>query len=342
MRNLFFIGLALCFFGCKQRERLAAVKMVPVKSQTMNLHESLGKAYAIDMIRGHLIVRDDQVDTRLTIFNLEKDAIVPIYTGYVGQGPGELNNPGPMIMDDGQFLIYDGSKMKLLSFQVDRLNLPNYKPQELISIKESGIIDIKKISKAIFLAVGIFPEKRFMLINSDGKTVGRLGDYPLALTGNIPEYVRNVAAQSMLTTNLDKNIAVTAMRFGEHIQFHSFNLDNALPEVNLINERSISLPEYTTRDYEGSANFRPTEKTKWGYLSLSSNADFVYALYSGKPQIPGTKFYQGDEVHVFDWTGKLLKKMDLDKEAISITCNQSQLYALIEGENGYEIVKYTF
>ena len=342
MTKLYFICLALFVFGCKQKDRSGSVETVSMKSETMNFHESLGKAYAIDRIGSQLIVRDDQVETKLTIFDLDSDAVHPIYTGLVGQGPGELTNPGPMIMDGNRFLIYDGAKMKLLSFQLDSLKTPNYKPQELISIKESGIIDIKKISKDMFLAVGVFPENRFLLINSQGETVGRLGTYPIALTGDMPEYVRAIAAQSMLTTNLEKNISATAMRYGEHIQFHAFHLRDASSEAKLLNEHNVFLPEYTTKEYDGSANFKPTDKTRWGYLSLSSNANFVYALYSGKPQLPGTKFYQGNEVHVFDWNGQLLKKIELDKESISITCNQTDLYALFEGENGYEIVKYKF
>lgn len=340
MTKSIFICLALFVFGCKQKDRSGAVETVLLKSRTMNFNEALGKAYAIDLIGNQLIVRDDQVDTKLTIFDLDSDAKKPVYTGYVGQGPGELTNPGPMIMDAHQFLLYDGSKMKLLSFQLDSLKIPNYKPQEAVSVKESGIIDIKKISKDMFLAVGVFPENRFLLINIRGETVGRLGTYPIALTGDMPEYVRAIAAQSMLTTNLEKNRSATAMRYGEHIQFHAFNLSNTLSEAKLLNEHNAFLPEYTTKDYDGSANFKPTDKTRWGYLSLSSNADFVYALYSGKPQIPGTKFYQGNQVHVLDWTGRLVKKIELDKEAISITCNQSELYSLLEGENGYEIVKY--
>lgn len=338
MRKLTYLFLVLFVWGCIKSERPNSSERVYLKSKDLNFTESLGKAYAIDILDKYLVVRDDQAETKLTIFNLESDFKNPIYTGYTGQGPGELINPGPMIIESQKFLLYDASKMKLFSFYMDTLMVPDYKPHEAISIMEAGIIDVKKIGKDLFIAVGVFPDNRFALINSQGETIERLGMYPIELQEGVPEYVRGIACQSMLTTNPKKNKAAVAMRYGEHIQFHVFDLDKYTAE--LINEHHVFLPEYTTKNYNGSPNFSPTEETRWGYLSISSNSNHVYALYSGKPQIRGTNFYQGHEVHVFGWDGELINKIELDKQAFSVTCNEHHLYALYEGENGYEIAEY--
>lgn len=339
IRKSIFFFLILSISGCAQKERSDFVQSTALKSKVMSFNEHLGRAYAIDMIDNHLIVRDDHVDTKLTVFDLANRSKTPIYTGYAGQGPGELNNPGPIIVESDRFLLYDASKMKLFSFYLDSLVVPRYKPQEAISIQEAEIIDIKKIAKNLFVAVGVFPENRFVLVDTHGVTVGHLGTYPMRLKTGEPEYVRSIACQSMMTTNIKKNTVAIAMRYGEHIEFHSF--DAVKYSADLINEHAVSLPEYTTRDNNGYPNFRPTEDTYWGYLSISSNINHVYALYSGKPQIRGTSFYSGHEVHVFDWEGNFIRKLKLDRQVTSITCNQNRLYALFDGENGYEIAEYT-
>ena len=77
----------------------------------------------------------------------------------------------------------------------------------------------------------------------------------------------------MLTSNRQKHIVAITMRYGEHIQFYSIDSHNFL--IELINERSIFLPEYATRDNNGFPNFNPSEKTRWGYVSITSNVFYV-------------------------------------------------------------------
>ena len=335
-----FIAIALLAIGCGREEKMDTVEEIPIVVNSLNLEESLGRAYDLELVNNYLVLRDDQVDTKLTLFDLEAKNLFALYTGYRGQGPGELMNPGPIITEKNGFSVYDGSKMKLLSFQLDSIEREDYRPEEKMGIEEVGVIDVKKITDDKLLAVGVFPENRFLLIDQKGKTIAKFGDYPIDSDDNTPAHVLGIACQSMLTTNLERNMVATAMRYAEHIQFHQFNENEST--LNLVKEHQVFLPEYTTNDQNGGVNFRPTEETRWGYLSVSSNADYVYALYSGKFQIPGTDFYQGNEVHVFDWKGNLVKKLILDKPSLSITCNETQLFTLYEAKDGYDIAEYTF
>jgi len=337
MKRLSLPLLALLALACERKERSGAPETVFLKSETMDVSEHLGRAFGIFSVYPHLVFRDDQVDTKLTVFNMENDPLVPVYTGHSGQGPRELTNPGPIIPDSNRFLIYDAGKMKLLSCRLDNLGSPDHELQEEISIGTQGIVDIKKISRDAFLAVGIFPENRFLLIDATGKTVGKTGSYPIPL-GNHPEYIRGIACQSMLATHTEKRVAAVAMRYGGHIQFYAFGQGEDEPK--LLSERSVFLPEYTTNNHNGSPNFSPTEKTRWGYLSITSDDRYVYALYSGKLQAPGTDFYRGNLVHVFDWEGNFVRILELDKAVSSITGAPGRLYALYGGENGSDIAEY--
>ena len=52
----------------------------------MTLKDFLGKTYLLEIVGKYLIARDNQVEIKLTIFDIEKTPTLPIYTGYVGQG----------------------------------------------------------------------------------------------------------------------------------------------------------------------------------------------------------------------------------------------------------------
>jgi len=338
MRKLLFPLVALLALACKQKERSGSPETVFLKSETMGVSEHLGRPFTIFSMGRHLVVKDDQVDTKLTLFDLGKKPIVPVYAGRSGQGPRELVGPGSLIPDSNRFLIYDGGKMKLLSCRLDNLGSPDHDLQEEISIDQQAVIDIKKISRDVFLAVGVFPENRFMLIDGSGKITGKSGAYPVPLGVGTPDYVRGIACQSMLATHTEKRIAAVAMRYGEHIQF--YQLGEGERDLKLISERSVFLPEYTTNNHNGSPNFSPSEKTRWGYLSITSDDRYVYALYSGKLQAQGTDFYRGNLAHVFDWEGNFVRILELDKAVSSIARGQDRLYALYTGENGYDIAEY--
>ena len=58
--------------------------------------------------------------------------------------------------------------MQLLSFNIDNIEIVNYKPQCSVPVKETGIIDIKQIDSDNFVAVGVFPKRRLKLINKQG------------------------------------------------------------------------------------------------------------------------------------------------------------------------------
>ncbi len=327
---LFFL-----FFGCGKTDK---VKNISLTSEPTGFGNYLGKASSLTILGHYLIVEDNHTETAYTVFDLNIDTIFPIYTGHKGAGPDEMINPKPIVPSGDNFYVYDVSHFKLFLFHADSIKQENYKPKINISIEDKLFIsDVKKISSKAFVSVGIFSGKRFVFTDSQGKTINETGNYPIESVEQIPYHVKGMACLSRLATNVEKGLMASAMFYGDNIQFYEVS-DNY--EIKLRNQHCTFLPEFTTNDYGGTPNFSPTQNTRWGYLSLTSNNDYVYALYSGKYQRDGVDFYQANVVHVFDWYGKLISEILLDKEAQSIATNQEYLFALYEGENGYDIAKY--
>ena len=100
-------------------------------------------------------------------------------------------------------------------------------------------------------------------------------------------------------------------------------------------------PRLTTIDIQGSLNFAPDKDTRWGYLYLSSDSQYIYGLYSGMYQREGEPFIFGNTVHVFSWDGLPICQLILDKRVRDIAVQGNKLYGLYEDtEIGYEIIEY--
>lgn len=329
--------LILSLLSCKTED----LEIINLASEVTGFEDYLGKSNSITVSGDYLVVEDDQVETAYTIFDLGNDTATPIYTGYKGAGPNELIKPMPVVPDEDNFYVYDISHFKLFHFNTDSVkHAKAYKPSNCISIDENFFIsDIKKVSEDAFVAVGIFPEKRFAFIDNNGKIVKTAGAYPLeqTQTEQLPFHVKGMACLSKLTTNPAKKIIVSALFYGDKIQFYKVSDDYRMV---LLNQHHTFMPEFSTNNSLGMPNFSPTKETRWGYLSLTSNPKFVYALYSGKYQRQGNDFYQNNIVHVFDWYGERVSTFKLDKSVLSIASTSKHLYALYEGDNGYEILKY--
>jgi hypothetical protein len=57
----------------------------------------------------------------------------------------------------------------------------------------------------------------------------------------------------------------------------------------------------------------PTRETRYGYVDVAATQERVYALFAGRSSgDTGHDAFDGIEVHVFDWSGRLLDVMPLD------------------------------
>lgn len=58
-----------------------------------------------------------------------------------------------------------------------------------------------------------------------------------------------------------------------------------------------------------------TDDTKYAYLSITSDKNYIYALYAGNENLKTTS----NTILVFDWSGKIIKKILLDRKVCKIT-----------------------
>ena len=342
-RKHILLAAFLCIVvGCSVSDKrsLEFNETINLSGQNWEVNDLLGKVFDISIMDDFVALRNDWGETMLTLIDvLDKKQVYNF--GKRGSGPKELINPGPMISCSEHLDIYDGANMSLMRYDVNSIvSGDSLATQILFHTSLPGIISLVKLQGSNYVASGIFQEGRLCLLDGDGAICTFTGDYPANenLTG-IPFHVLGMAYQSLMCGQPHGTRTALVTRYGGILQIYEWNLlEKTAKEISCVNEFA---PKLTTKDINGTPNFRPDNETRWGYLAVDATEKYIFALYSGRLQKDENAFHLGNEVHVFDWDGKPCYLLRLDCEGSSLAVRDNKLFVLAEYENmGNDIVEY--
>lgn len=335
----FICCICIFFQSCLNlKEENGFIEEVHLKGKSWNISDQLGAVYDIRLGQDYLFLRNKLDETMLSAINL-KDKSKIFHFGQRGEGPEELINPGPLMVSKNTIKVYDAGVRSLKQFVLDENN-GAVKVEKLLQSKLTGIISMAELSDSKFLLSGIFSEGRFCVLDKNGDISQFVGSYPVeSQNQNLPFHVSGMAYQSMICSQPNGSKIAFVTRYAGIMQICDWNQqDSSLVEIA---SRQLFLPMFTTRDVNGTPNFRPSKDTRWGYLSVSASSKYVFCLYSGRLQQPEEKFNSSKEVHVFDWNGNAIYRLILCSEALSISVTDETLLVLVEDQqNGYDILEY--
>jgi len=76
------------------------------------------------------------------------------------------------------------------------------------------------------------------------------------------------------------------------------------------------------------------------YTTITADTQYIYALYAGEATNLKSGFPNGRYIHIFDWNGKFLRKLYLDKEAGHIGIDARNHVLLIKDDYTDEVYRY--
>lgn len=342
MKKIILSLLFLCVLaGCKHTESVFPSEF-ELEGKMLSVGDSLGIPLFINVLGDYIIVRDDNDATCFTL--IKPDLSFCYHFGVRGEGPDELIDPGPLVINGSALSVYDGAKLSLFTYSLDSLLQRIDRPTLTFKTNlEGNIISLTGLSDSVYIATGAFKnDNRFSILNSKGELLSETGRYPLKEEEkSLPFYIKGVAFQSVMTCKPDDNRFALATRYGGLLEIYDFNPDD-LSLNRMQGGADFFAPRLTVEDIHGSLNFVPDDNTRWGYLFLVSDSHYIYALYSGLYQREGEPFISGNTIHVFDWNGLPVSQLNLDRRVRDIAVNGHKLYALYEDkEIGYELIEYT-
>ncbi len=111
-----------------------------------------------------------------------------------------------------------------------------------------------------------------------------------------------------------QNLFVGNMSFFNQINFFSADMKDAFSisygqPVNIFDNLQLTEEELTTY-----------------YFNLSSTEKYIYALYINQPWRQFPYFEKGVEIHVFDWSGKPVKKINIPESIVFFTVDEPNGY----------------
>ena len=98
-------------------------------------------------------------------------------------------------------------------------------------------------------------------------------------------------------------------------------------ELELISKQENAYAHY---DHTNGAHYGTAPHH---YIDACTTEDYVYTLYSGRSlKEHGLKCFQGNLIHVYDWEGKLVKKLqlDIDIKQMAVSKDNRKIYAIAD------------
>lgn len=326
------------FLGCKTETGSIFPTAISLKGRMLSVGDSLGRVLTLEAVDDYLILAGEYERTLFTI--LKPDLSYCFHFGHEGQGPNEmLGLSGVMMIRNGCLTLSDG--FKLYQHRLENLyNSVDNPVAAFRSEKNDAMVWVTPLTDSLFVASGVFPNgKRFKVLDKSGKVYGYMGEYPLEEETNLPFYIVGSSFLSIMTSHPTSSRFALGTQYGGMLDIMEWKQqDSTLHRIGGICEFK---PRLTSKDIMGTPNFAPDAHTRYGYLKLDSDAEYVYALYSGRLHKKGTPYFEGNTVHVFDWNGTPICQINLDKDVNDIAVVKNKLYALYEDVDiGYDVIEY--
>lgn len=221
--------------------------------------------------------------------------------GKIGNGPGEILDSENIRFDSQNSLwLLDANQKKLISIQK--------KGQKQISLEGRLIrtLDFDLVNDSLFVVPDYTGKHRYNLVNQRGKVVKSVGSIPNSNQPTKSDIATAQAWRSFIDYNPKNSILAVATQLGEVLEVYDLVHDS------LINTHygHEGAPKYYVRDGVAIPN------GIMGYSDVYVGDKLIYALFWGSriEDVRRGKIKKegGDQIHVFDLKGALVKKFKLD------------------------------
>ena len=235
--------------------------------------------------------------------------------GQKGDGPGEYRSARHVQADagtPGDAWIYDLGLLRMTRLRFGQAPLPEVR--EIVNLHNGGgvLLHPAWLTDTTLVISAIAPrhgDGRMLLTDRTGQVVRMIGQAPRHPgAASIPTTVLQHAYEGPVTVRPDRARFAIATRLGDRLEV--YGADGT--QVAQVAGTTGFLPAFESRQRGEGVSMALGDDVRAGYVDLASTRDRIYALFSGAVGMQGSDTFAGREVHVFDWSGKQLSRMQLD------------------------------
>lgn len=256
------------------------------------------------------------------VVDIRNDSLVNEFFPH-GQGPDDALAITSMSVSDGHLYILDNLKQRITAFALDSIESFGKKTYEYEqSWPASGAVLSFTAAADRYIVHMWKEEDKFLLLDKALQEKGRGGTF-LPAPSSSESYdvnVRSMADAGKTYLSPDKRHLVDIVFKACAISFYAIAGDT------LRQEWSHLLEPYKYK----TDGFNIEAQGNLGYKSVAMTDSLIYALYCGKPMDNDSWATSASVIHVYDFTGSQLEKINLEEPAVRICISPDgkTLYAL--------------
>lgn len=336
-RRLVIAIAGLCLAaGCDGREPAPAgeARTVPAAaSDTLAATvlfggDELGRPQSIGVLGDWLLVSDIPRPHALHVIRRTDGRYLKSW-GREGGGPGEFRNLwGIQPAGRRGAWLFDPTQTRLTLLDVPTLLAGDGNPvRRSVNLRaELAPMTAVWMSDTVLVSTGMFTRGRLATFDTAGRLKATAGPLPQAREG-VPPAVAQHAYSGTLVGHPSRPLVAIGTRHADRVEI--YGADGQLVQVGR-GPRNFE-PAFEVQVRGGTPIMVSGDDMRFGYVDLAAAGEHLYGLYSGRSRAerPGQAFY-GGEVHVFDWSGRLLRILPLDHLALALAVSPDErtLYSL--------------
>ena len=301
-----------------------------LRSRVVSESDSLRLPTELQVTRDYLVALDRFGNPSMYVFRLADGALVGTL-GKRGHGPGEFQGPWSVDVEPGtnRFWVYDLEASRLTRVDLDRWLAAGRvlaQPPVLNLRREQGPpTDLAWLGDSVMVGPGYYQSGRLARFGRDGKLRALTGQLPVGDVEGPPQVIQH-AYQSTMELNPARTLVALGTRHASRLEI----LRPTGERVAVAEGPRPFGPVYSVATRAGSPVLLTDEKLRFGYVDLAATERHVIALYSGmrRGDRPGAAHF-GRVLHVYDWSGRLLRQVVLDAEVLHVAADErtGTLYA---------------
>jgi len=168
-------------------------------------------------------------------------------------------------------------------------------------------LDFDLVNDSLFVVPDYTGKNRYILVNQLGIVVKSVGSIPIRKKPTMPDITTAQAWRSFIDYNPNNGILAVATQLGEALEVYNLAHDSLI----YTHYGHEGAPKYFVRDGVAIPN------GIMGYSDVHVGDKFIYALFWGSriEDVKRGKIKKegGDQIHIFDLKGVLVKKYKLDR-----------------------------
>ena len=281
----------------------------------LNAAPALAIPTSLAVVGDYLVVIDAASDSALHVLDRHTGRLVRS-VGRRGKGPGEFQGAWSLSKDlrsDRAVWVYDLPLRRLTRVPLSAQEDVRASGRTLLRLTDGAVLTGPQwIAPDTILTLGFLLDARVALFDSLGHRTGGLGRPPFAPEAGQPMQ----AAQALLAAHPDHRRYAITNRYVSRIEL-------------------LDLASGTMQAVAGpvAVNTGPAtvDLDRFAYVDAAATATQVVALFSGRSRAE----YEadagfGDQLHLFDWTGRLTGAYRLDADVLAIAVDEAGgfVYAL--------------